>query len=105
MDSSHERREGMVDLAARLPTAHARVDHDPALRAMPKDRALAAAFRLLDHGFFPVGSEAPLGVTSTPQEPVSSPDAARVTAQVNTPRSGSPPGSSRTRVSRRGPLG
>jgi len=51
------KHERVLDLAERLPAARRRVDADLALRAMPRERALAVAFRLLEHGFFRVGSE------------------------------------------------
>jgi DNA topoisomerase IB len=51
------KHERTLDLAARLPAARRRVEEALALRGMPRERALAVAFRLLDHGFFRVGSE------------------------------------------------
>lgn len=53
--AKHDR---MLDLAARLPRARADVAEALVLRGMPQERTLAVAFRLLDHGFFRVGSEA-----------------------------------------------
>jgi DNA topoisomerase IB len=52
-----DKHERMLDLAPRLPAARARVAASLALRGMPAERGLAVAFRLLDHGFFRVGSE------------------------------------------------
>jgi DNA topoisomerase I len=51
------KHERMLELAERLPAARAVVDEHLAVRGMPPERALAVAFRLLDHGFFRVGSE------------------------------------------------
>ncbi len=47
----------VVDVARRLPVARAVVTEHLALEGMPRDRSLAAAFRLLDLGFFRVGGE------------------------------------------------
>jgi DNA topoisomerase IB len=47
----------ILDFAARLPRARQQVQGSLALRGMPAERALATSFRLLDHGFFRVGSE------------------------------------------------
>ena len=46
------------EVGARLPHARARVARYLALDGMPRQRALAAAFRLLDLGMFRVGGEA-----------------------------------------------
>jgi DNA topoisomerase IB len=46
-----------LELATRLPRARRRVEESLALPGMPRERALAVAFRMLDHGFFRVGSE------------------------------------------------
>ncbi len=47
----------VVDVARRLPVARAVVVEHLGLPGMPRDRALATAFRLLDLGFFRVGGE------------------------------------------------
>jgi DNA topoisomerase IB len=52
--AKHER---VLDLARRLPAARRQVTMDLARRGMPRERALAAAFRLLDIGFFRIGGE------------------------------------------------
>ncbi len=49
--------ERVVDVARRLPVARAVVAEHLVLEGMPRKRALAAAFRLLDLGFFRVGGE------------------------------------------------
>jgi len=49
--------EDMVEFARRLPQLRARVDEDLARADMGRDRVLAAAVRLLDRGFFRIGSE------------------------------------------------
>jgi DNA topoisomerase-1 len=48
----------VLTVAARLPLARRRVGRDLRLDGMPRERALAAAFRLLDLGFFRIGGEA-----------------------------------------------
>jgi DNA topoisomerase-1 len=53
--SKHDR---VLTVAARLPAARRRVAKDLRLEGMPYERALAAAFRLLDLGFFRIGGEA-----------------------------------------------
>ncbi|MDF2748506.1 MAG: hypothetical protein K0S98_2793 [Propionibacteriaceae bacterium] len=53
--SKHDR---VLTVAARLPTARRRVIKHLRMEGMPYERALAAAFRLLDLGFFRVGGEA-----------------------------------------------
>jgi DNA topoisomerase IB len=53
--AKHDR---MLQMAARLPRARRRVTEHLALAGMPRERALAAAFRLLDLGCFRVGGEA-----------------------------------------------
>src|SRR5215216_837680 len=53
--SKHDR---VLTVAARLPTARRRVLKHLRLEGMPHERALAAAFRLLDLGFFRIGGEA-----------------------------------------------
>lgn len=47
----------VVEVAARLPVARARIAKHLAEPGMPKERALALAFRLLDIGFFRIGGE------------------------------------------------
>jgi DNA topoisomerase I len=53
--SKHDR---VLTVAARLPTARRRVIMHLQMEGMPYERALAAAFRLLDLGFFRIGGEA-----------------------------------------------
>ncbi len=52
-----EKFEEMHDFARALPKLRKRVEADLALEGMPRDRALACAARLLDRGFFRIGSE------------------------------------------------
>lgn len=52
--SKHDR---VLIVAARLPKARRKVAAHLALEGMPRERALAAAFRLLDLGFFRIGGE------------------------------------------------
>jgi DNA topoisomerase IB len=52
-----QKHDRMLEMAARLPRARKRVTEHLALDGMPRDRALATAFRLLDLGFFRVGGE------------------------------------------------
>jgi len=52
--SKHDR---VLTVAARLPKARRKVVAHLALDGMPRDRALAMAFRLLDLGFFRIGGE------------------------------------------------
>jgi DNA topoisomerase I len=52
-----EKFEEMLDFARALPRLRKRVQKDLALPGMPRERALAAAARLLDRGFFRIGSE------------------------------------------------
>jgi DNA topoisomerase-1 len=52
-----EKFESMVRFARALPKLRERVAKDLALEGMPKDKALACAVRLLDLGFFRIGSE------------------------------------------------
>ncbi len=52
--AKHER---VLDVARRLPAARATVAAHLALPGMPRERALATAFRLLDLGYFRVGGE------------------------------------------------
>lgn len=53
--SKHDR---VLTVASRLPQARRAVAADLQLDGMPRARALATAFRLLDLGFFPIGGEA-----------------------------------------------
>ena len=53
--TKHDR---VLEVAARLPTARRRAAKDLRLPGMPYERALGAAFRLLDLGFFRIGGEA-----------------------------------------------
>ena len=53
-ESKHDR---VLTVAARLPKARRKVVAHLALDGMPRDRALATAFRLLDLGFFRIGGE------------------------------------------------
>src|ERR687897_3330736 len=52
-----EKFEEMIDFARALPRLRKRVDKDLQLDGMPRDRVLACAMRLLDRGFFRIGSE------------------------------------------------
>jgi DNA topoisomerase I len=52
-----EKFEEMEDFARALPRLRRRVASDLRRRGMPRERALACAARLLDRGFFRVGSE------------------------------------------------
>jgi DNA topoisomerase I len=61
-DKWRERRdaqkfEEMIDFARALPRLRERVARDLRRRGMPRDRVLACAMRLLDRGFFRIGSE------------------------------------------------
>jgi len=47
----------VLDVATRLPVARRKVTQHLALPGMPRERALALAFRLLDLGFFRIGGE------------------------------------------------
>ena len=47
----------VVDFARRLPVARKRVSADLALTGLPRDRVLAAAFRMIDRGLFRIGGE------------------------------------------------
>ena len=49
--------EEMIDFARALPRLRARVAKDIKRRGMPREKVLAAAMRLLDRGFFRIGSE------------------------------------------------
>lgn len=48
----------ILTVARRLPKARAQVEADLHAEGMPRERALAAAFRMLDLGYFRVGGEA-----------------------------------------------
>jgi DNA topoisomerase I len=52
-----EKFESMVRFAASLPKLRRQVASDLAREGMPRERALACAVRLLDRGFFRIGSE------------------------------------------------
>jgi len=52
-----EKFEEMHDFARALPKLRKQVDKDLGLEGMPRERALACAARLLDRGFFRIGSE------------------------------------------------
>ena len=49
--------DSMLEFARSLPRLRARVERELALPGMPRERALACAGRLLDRGFFRIGSE------------------------------------------------
>ena len=57
MQRDAEKHERVLTFARRLPTARERVDEHLGQRGLTKQRVLAAAFRLLDLGFFRVGGE------------------------------------------------
>ncbi|HEX2232072.1 MAG TPA: hypothetical protein VHG69_01770 [Thermoleophilaceae bacterium] len=52
-----EKFEEMLEFARALPRLRKRVQKDLTLPGMPRERALACAVRLLDRGFFRIGSE------------------------------------------------
>jgi len=52
-----EKFESMAEFARALPRLRRRVERDLALEGMPRERALGCATRLLDRGFFRIGSE------------------------------------------------
>ena len=52
-----EKFDSMVRFAEALPKLRKRVENDLALDGMPKDKAVACAIRLMDKGFFRIGSE------------------------------------------------
>ena len=52
-----EKFDEMCDFARALPAMRKRVRRDLAVDGMPRERALACALRLLDLGFFRIGSE------------------------------------------------
>jgi DNA topoisomerase IB len=57
-DRDAEKHDRVLEVASRLPDARRRVAADLARDGMPRERVLAAAFRLLDQGLFRVGGEA-----------------------------------------------
>ena len=52
-----EKFDEMLDFARALPDLRGRVERDLQLDGMPRERALACATRLMDRGFFRIGSE------------------------------------------------
>jgi len=54
---AREKHARVLEFAQALPTARFRVSEHLALPGMPRERVLAAAFRLLDLGLFRIGSE------------------------------------------------
>src|SRR5688572_16567869 len=52
-----EKFEEMIDFARALPRLRKRVKQDLHREGMPRDKVLACAMRLLDRGFFRIGSE------------------------------------------------
>jgi DNA topoisomerase I len=52
-----EKFDSMVQFARALPTLRRRVERDLRIEGMPPERAIACAVRLLDRGFFRIGSE------------------------------------------------
>jgi DNA topoisomerase IB len=52
-----EKHQRVLDFARRLPTARQKVADDLTRRGLSRERVLAAAFRLLDLGFFRIGGE------------------------------------------------
>jgi len=52
-----EKFDGMLRFARALPALRGAVAEDLAVKGLPRERALACAVRLLDHGFFRVGGE------------------------------------------------
>ena len=52
-----EKHEEMLEFARKLPNMRKRVEQDLKLRGFARDRVLACAVRLLDRGFFRVGTE------------------------------------------------
>jgi DNA topoisomerase IB len=52
------KHDHVLEVGTRLPRARARVSEYLALDGMPRERALATAFRLLDLAFFRIGGEA-----------------------------------------------
>ncbi|GGM07711.1 DNA topoisomerase IB [Nakamurella endophytica] len=57
-ESRHRAKfERVIDFGKQLPSARRTVDQHLALPGMPRERALATAFRLLDRGHFRIGGE------------------------------------------------
>ena len=54
---ARHKHEHVLQVARRLPAARRRVRADLALEGMPRDKALALAFRLLDRAYLRVGTE------------------------------------------------
>jgi DNA topoisomerase IB len=54
---NQQKHTRILHFARRLPAARARVNEHLALPGMPRERTLAAAFRLLDIGLFRIGGE------------------------------------------------
>ena len=52
-----EKHEEMLEFARRLPAMRRRVEKDLKLRGFVRDRVLACSVRLLDRGFFRIGTE------------------------------------------------
>ena len=52
-----EKHEEMLDFARKLPAMRRKVEKDLSLRGFARDRVLALSVRLLDRGFFRVGTE------------------------------------------------
>ena len=52
-----EKHEEMLDFARKLPDMRKKVDKDLKLRGLVRDRVLACSVRLLDRGFFRIGTE------------------------------------------------
>ncbi|MBT0769579.1 DNA topoisomerase IB [Kineosporia sp. J2-2] len=57
-DRDHDKHRRMLDFAHDLPAARVRVAEHLELPGMPRERVLAAAFRMLDLGLFRIGGEA-----------------------------------------------
>ncbi len=56
-ERSHQKHDHVVEFARKLPAARERVNADLTRSGMPRERALAAAFRMLDLGLFRIGGE------------------------------------------------
>jgi DNA topoisomerase IB len=56
-ERDREKFERMLDFAGVLPVLRAQVVDELAIRGLPRERLLACAARLLDRGFFRIGSE------------------------------------------------
>lgn len=57
LEQDRAKHERVLEVAARLPAARERVEDLLHLDGLPRERVLAAAFRLLDLGFFRVGGD------------------------------------------------